>query len=69
VNTLLLDDELALYPFYQHIMRQLRGVGYLAHKWGLTASLDAGHPYKHTVIEGTVSGDERQVACNWEAPQ
>jgi len=22
--------------------------GYLAHKWGLTANLDAGHPYKST---------------------
>ncbi len=32
-----------------------KGEGYLAHKWGLTANLDAGHPYKSTPPQDSVT--------------
>lgn len=38
--------EIILLPSVINLSDRQKAEGYLAHKWGLTANLDAGHPYK-----------------------
>ena len=38
--------------------------GYLAHKWGLSANLPDGHPYKNAAPESTIVGGGSGATCN-----
>lgn len=40
--------EVIIQPSVMSLSDRQKAEGYLAHKWGFTANLDAGHPYKST---------------------